>query len=143
MMKKSTWESERQDLMQEARVLFSSFFAGAPSKKILELYVNAHLEIEGLGKPSIQESITIYKILKYDLKPLEIEPWLRRKGRRHLLTQKLMLMMYICECGGYAPQIRSANVGFFYSVLYLLLLGIKVVCSLLRGKWQVMRYKLV
>ena len=89
------------ELYLEGKYLHSFLFKSQPDGRLLSVYISAHSLIPDL-KVSTQrqkEQIsTIRLIIKYRLNPVAIEPWLRNKEKRHLLSAKLLLIIYIAEC---------------------------------------------
>ena len=104
-------------LENECRHLhFCLFIREAPEKLVRE-YVRAHAELATLRDIPAEEDATLRKIVRKRLNAAAIEPWLRRKGSRHALTRKLMLVAYLAESGGghaeflHAPTGRAAGWG--------------------------------
>ena len=87
-------------LGQECRYLYFFFFKKTPPPCLVQGYIQAHKELSSLRDFPAREYATIQKILEKRLNATAIEPWLRRKGERHVLTRKLMLISFLAECGG-------------------------------------------
>lgn len=87
-------------LDKECRYLYFCFFKKTPSPWLIREYIRAHKELSSLHDFPDREYATIRKILEKRLDATAIEPWLRRKGERHALTRKLMLISFLAECGG-------------------------------------------
>lgn len=91
------------DLKHEAEHLFGCLFNEAAPPELATLYLRAHESLTELGDFPTRELQTVSRIVNRRLNAAMIEPWLRRKnGRRHAVSAKLLLLVYLAECG-YAP----------------------------------------
>ncbi|MGC3987901.1 MAG: hypothetical protein QM777_26010 [Pseudorhodoferax sp.] len=84
-------------LMREARFLHQHFFGRGASAQFVDAYCRAHSDLPELQAFKAVELATVRTIVERDLDALAIEPWLRRPGRRHPLSAKLLLVAYLAE----------------------------------------------
>ena len=92
------------ELGREAGHLFTCLFGEAPPPKLTEQYVHAHQILRELREFPAPELHTMRLIVSKRLNAAMIEPFLRRKhGRRHAVSAKLLLLVYLAECGEVQP----------------------------------------
>lgn len=84
-------------LMQEAQFLHRGFFKRGASVQFVDAYCRAHRDLPDLQAFSAAELATVQTIVERKLNALAIEPWLRRPGKRHALSAKLLLVAYLAE----------------------------------------------
>src|SRR4051812_3124948 len=101
-------------LKEEAVYLHHSLFGRSPSSEMLEAYGNAHDAIPELRQLPQSQYETVATVVAARLDAVGIEPWLRSAGRRHALSAKLLLLCFLVEAGGRAPEFdRSRTVGYW------------------------------
>jgi hypothetical protein len=92
-------------LVSEAQHFHGCLFGRPASGDLIRRYVVAHRALDGLRQAPDDELRSVKAILDQRLNAAWIEPWLRRKrGRRHVLTAKLLLIAYLAECSGTAQE---------------------------------------
>lgn len=87
-------------LEEECRYLYSCFFKREAPAGLVHEYVRAHRELPALRDYPEEDGRTLRRIVEKRLHAVAIEPWLRRKGSRHALTRKLLLLAFLAEAGG-------------------------------------------
>lgn len=134
---------DMQVLRREADYLHRALFGREPMAMTVEHYVRAHSTLSALAQASVAEQSLVQSVLDRRLDALGVEPWLRGRGRRHLLTAKLLLLTYLGECDGNHPEfarsgtsIRSPWRAFLNTSLY-------ASYRLMRGYLQLLRYGLL
>jgi hypothetical protein len=88
------------NLSLEMKFFYMALFGMRPSKKLIQCYAQAHDDLIDLSDFDSAQIQTLMVILEQNLDPVGIEIWLRRKGKRHLLSVKLLLVSYLAESGG-------------------------------------------
>jgi len=128
------------ELRREAEHLFRCLFGGELPSALAANYLKVHECLAELHDLPVNELGTLRIIVDKRLDAAAVEPWLRRQGRRHALSAKLLLVIYLAECGGSpAGSLRRGAPG--RRVLFLSTLGGMV--GLLRGFYLKVRYGLV
>jgi hypothetical protein len=89
--------SRAAPLVREARFLHQRFFRREASSTLIAAYCRAHRELAELRAFDAVELTTVNRIVDRKLSAVAIEPWLRRSGRRHALSAKLLLVAYLAE----------------------------------------------
>lgn len=130
-------------LEREARYLHHALFGRAPPPSLVPLYVSAHLERADLFDAPEREMNELARIVALGLDATGIEMRLRRPGRRHLLSRKLLLVSYIAECDGQHPESRRVPQGMPAAHAALLSSGVRAAVCMLRGRLQAWRYGIV
>lgn len=89
-------------MRREAIFFYEGLFKRCPNQKVVSNYVKAHLELPELRNLDKSELLSVRTIIQKQLNFIGIEPWLRSKNltRRHALTVKMLLLMYLAECSG-------------------------------------------
>ncbi|MDE7370523.1 MAG: hypothetical protein K2N07_02025 [Desulfovibrio sp.] len=130
-------------LEKECRHLHSCFFKRDAPETLVQEYVRAHAELAALRDIPAEEEMTLRTILDKGLNAAAIEPWLRRKGHRHALTRKLMLIAYLAECGGGHEEFLREPRGRLAGWTGMLLAGVKGAGALAAGYAEKTFYGLV
>ena len=130
-------------LEREARYLHQALFGRLPPPSLVALYVAAHLERADLFDAPQREMHTLARIVSLGLDATGIEVRLRRPGRRHLLSRKLLLVSYIAECDGLHPEPRRVPRGMPAAHAVLLASAVRAAVSILRGRFQAWRHGIV
>jgi hypothetical protein len=128
------------ELRREAEHLFRCLLDTEPPSALAAHYLEVHECLVELQELPVDELRTLRLIVDNRLDAAAVEPWLRRKGRRHALSAKLLLVVYWVECGG-SPvgSLRQGARG--WRVLVFSTLG--GIAGLLRGFYLKVRYGLV
>lgn len=87
-------------LEREAKQFYLFLFGLTPTAELVAHYVQAHDCIPEFHDAPVEQQATIGLIVKNNIDATAVEPWLRRKERRHLLSAKLLLLVYLFECSG-------------------------------------------
>jgi len=123
-----------RDLEVEADFLHRSLFGSKAPEKLIGLYVLAHCELNDLTQTDADEIIAVSKVVHNGLDALGIEPWLRSKKQRHLLSRKLLLISYLAECDSEHPGFRTpATNGPIIGSLNLVIVVVKGMLRMIRG----------
>lgn len=130
-------------LEKECRHLYSCFFRREAPEGLVREYVRAHGELASLREYAPEEAATLEKIVEKELNAAAIEPWLRRKGNRHALTRKLMLIAYLAESGGGHEEFARRPSGHPGGWAVMLEAGVRGAVDLARGFVQKTFYGLV
>lgn len=130
-------------LEKECGHLYSCFFRREVSEGLVREYVRAHGELAALREYAPEEAATLEKIVEKGLNAAAIEPWLRRKGTRHALTRKLMLIAYLAESGGGHEEFARQPSGRPGGWAVMLRAGVRGAVDLARGYVQKTFYGLV
>lgn len=129
-----------RQLRDEVVYLHQSLFGRNADAALVTAYLQTHEALPELNQAPAQQKRTIEIIMARQLDVAAIEPWLRRKEKRHLLTAKLLLIAYIAECDGRHHEFdRRQRKGKIAMLRSLLIGGL----LLLKGHYQKMRYGLV
>jgi hypothetical protein len=130
-------------LTLEADVLHRQIFGRPAPAELAKYYAQAHAEMADLTEATEQEIRTVRVVVERGLDAPAIEPWLRAQSRRHLLSRKLSLIMYLAECGGRHAEFRVRAVGRIGSFLRLGASAIAAAARLSCGRLQKMRHGLL
>jgi hypothetical protein len=104
-------ELENQLIAEVEHFYFCLFNFCAP-KNIVDDYIKVHNFMPELNNPPLSEKRTLDRIIGNRINVTYVEPWLRRKGRRHVLSAKLLIIVYLVECtGGLKGHMRQGNQG--------------------------------
>lgn len=102
----------RADLKSEAEHLYFCLFRDSVPPGLVAHYLNVHEFLAELRDLPSEQLGTIRIIVSKELDASAVEPWLRCKGRRHALSSKLLLVVYLVECGGgYNEVLRKGRLG--------------------------------
>jgi hypothetical protein len=123
--------------------LYQSIFNRSPTSQIVDLYINAHSEIDELKQLDKRQIITVTRIVSAKLDAVGIEPWLRTHNRRHVLSIKLLLIMYLAESDANHPEFRRHSVGSLKGYKRLVLAGLKGFTRMIIGSIQKAIYGIV
>lgn len=137
--------AEKSDnaLLDEVKYLHQCMFRREPSDKLASAYLAAHLVISDLENADPRQVKTVNTIVNLGLNPNGIEPWLREKRKRHLLSAKMLLIAYLAECDTNHPEF-ARNAGSKHLAFFIMAGSVlKAVGSLLTGYVQKKRYGLV
>ena len=130
-------------LEREARYLHLALFGRPPPQSLVLLYLAAHLERVDLFDAPEHDMNALARIVARRLDATGIELRLRRRGRRHLLSRKLLLVSYIAECDGRHPEPRRVPGGMLPAYAALLVNGLRAATRMLRGRFQAWRHGIV
>ena len=86
---------------------------------------------------------TMQIIINKKLDALGIEPWLRTRSSRHLLSRKLLLIAYLAECDATHPKFRKEVKGRFRSLVQLFTNCVLAAFHLLKGLFEKTLYGLL
>lgn len=128
--------ADESALLKEAAFFHRQMFGCAATLQLAKYYATAHAEFSGLGETSLDEHRTVQTVVERQLDAPSIEPWLRSRPIRHLLSRKLLLIAYLAECDGSHPEIHWQTVGTVRSFGRLIASGFRGVFRLLRGRVQ-------
>jgi len=132
-----------ENLEQEANYFHYCLFRCPAPERLINLYVQFNGEHSQNSRFDLNETRTIATIVRMRLDAVGIEHWLRRQGLRHLLSRKLLLIMYIAECDSMHPDFRvcvSGAVCGYMAVVSALVTGVK---HLVVGRIQIALYALL
>ena len=130
-------------LHTEAQIIHQQLFRSKAPDILCERYVAAHAALPELNPKNEQEFRTLNIIIQKNLDALGIEPWLRKKSIRHLLSCKILLIVYLSECDGNHLELRNEAIGRLKSN-YLLTRGLFIgTVRLIRGWIQKVWYGLL
>jgi hypothetical protein len=132
--------NDRQ-LKKEFNFFFQHMFDEKTSQKLINFYIEVHSK-PGLISGSSSEEQTVKMIVTKCLDASGIEPWLRSPRRRHLLSQKLLLISYLRETSAGVHGIRKEVIGRKKAYWVIFIAGFMGCLSLLRGLIQKIRYGL-
>jgi hypothetical protein len=131
------------NLCREAHYLYQQCFQRRASSSLVERYKNAHAEIPELNRADAQETRTMYLIMEKKLNAPGIEPWLRNEKKHHILTSKLLLIMYLAECDAAHREFTRASSGRFLGWVSMFSACWRGVMRLCIGAMQKNRYGLL
>lgn len=131
------------NLTREVEVLHHQFFRCDAPQGLIEGYVRAHAELSDITRASDSELRTVRVIVEKELDALGIEPWLRSRPERHLLSRKLLLIAYLAECDAVHPEFREEAKGSISSLVQLCRSSVLAVAHLVRGRLQKALYGLL
>lgn len=132
---------DARQLTNEFSFFYQHMFDEKPSQKLIEFYIEVHSKPELISGSSYEEQ-TVKMIVTKCLDASGIEPWLRSPQRRHLLSQKLLLISYLRETSAGDPGIRKEVIGMKKAYWVIFIAGFMGGVSLLRGLIQKVRYGL-
>lgn len=98
-----------QALYDEATHFYKLLFRDSPTQEILKLYCEAHFYIPELVNAPSNQIETVQKVMSLKLNAVVIEPFLRKRVNRHILTSKLMLLIYFEESANCRKGFESRN----------------------------------
>lgn len=130
-------------LEREACHFHFCFFHRSPSESLKKNYILAHAEFPDLQNPPENQLKSVHLIIEKKLNALGIEPWLRKKKNRHILTSKILLISYLAECDASHQEFCRQSSGRLYSWIDMALSGLEGILNLLHGYIQKTRYGLV
>lgn len=85
---------------RESRYFHKCLFNEEAEPRFVELYRAVHFEQADIFAASDHEIAGVARVVARRLDAVGIEPWLRRRSQRHLLSRKLMLATYLAEVDG-------------------------------------------
>lgn len=129
-------------LTREVNYFHRYLFKGAADPRLIQYYAKAHKDLDDLTGPAIEQA-TIDKVIRANLNPLSIERWVRRCDNRHLLTRKLLLLLYLCECDGDHTEWYQPEKTRFEFWLVVPFWSINAIFDLVWGKILTKYYALV
>lgn len=131
------------NLTREVEVLHRQFFRTEAPSALIEFYIRCHNELPEMAQASDSEFRTVQIIIKKELDALGIEPWLRNRSPRHLLSRKILLLAFIAECDAMHPEFRMEKRYRVWNLVYLFNSCILAAFHLLRGFLQKSLYGLL
>jgi hypothetical protein len=136
--------NEQEKLCDEGKYLYFHLFHRHPPNNLVDAYIRAHAEIKDLRTVDPRQKETVDIIVDQGLDPIIVEPWLRGKKTRHLLSAKMLLIAYLAECDihhhpEFSRSARSSKMTLGSIGLATIAAGIR----LIRGYIQKMRHELV
>jgi hypothetical protein len=133
-------------LASEAEAFHRVLFDEPIPAEIVGRYIEAHEYVftaSELGRRR-HESETIETILRRQLDVEAVEMAFRRKGPRHLLTQKFHILLYLVESyGEYASHFYNRERRLVRSYLVLGLLVLQTAFKFVKGMFLIWKYRLV
>jgi hypothetical protein len=136
------WAMQDNDLnlRQEAEHLYRCLFDRQLPEKLADHYIGAHRSLSEQWGIQSAEARTLHLIVAKKLNATAIEPWLRRKGAHHIVSLKLLLLVYLDECGsGPSGVVRNTRL----NRVQLLSVVIRGLVGLLHGRYLKARHGLV
>lgn len=130
-------------LCEEARYLHSVMFRSCPTDRLVDAYVRAHTEIQGLCAIDERQLQTVQLIVTKRLDAVGVEPWLRGKEVRHALCAKMLLIAYLAECDAHHLEFMRGRTDGPIALISMGCAMIMAIFRLLRGYVQKARYGLV
>jgi len=131
-----------ENLEQEVNYFHYCLFDSPAPARLVNLYIEFNTDLADSVKVNSNDARTVSTIVMKRLDAVGIEFWLRRKGLRHQLSRKLMLIMYLAECDGEHLDFRvciSGPLGGYKAVVVGLS---KAFMHLFVGRIQVALYAL-
>ncbi len=129
-----------EELKREGEHLYRCLFGEEAPSSLIGHYLDVHDCLAELRDIPVEQSRTMHVIVGKRLNAVAIQPWLRRKGRRHVLSAKLLLIAYLAECGGkqagFSRHTRQGRGALMFTVL-------RGFFGLLRGQYLKMRHGLL
>lgn len=123
-------------LTDEVTYLYQSIFSRIPPNLLIVSYIAAHSEINELKLLDDQQKLTVHRVVTKKLDAVGIEPWLRSPQRRHALSIKLLLIMYLAESDSLHPEFCRCGNGVFKGIAQLIFAGLKGFLRLILGRVQ-------
>ena len=134
------------NLTDEAGGFHRVLFQEPMPTEIVKRYVEAHGHVFSTSELAArrQEAETIEIVLKRQLDVEAVEMVLRRKSPRHLLTQKLHIVLYLVESyAEYVPHFCNLERRLVRSYLVLGFLALQTIFKFLKGMFLIWKYRLV
>ena len=132
-----------ESLEHEVNYLHCCLFGSPAPARLVNLYVNFNKEHFDIANVNFSDAHTVKTIIRMRLDAVGIELWLRRNGLRHLLSRKLMLIMYLAECDSAHPEFRVCASGPLLGYLAVVRALSKAVRHLFVGRLQIALYALL
>lgn len=126
-------------LKSEGKYLHQCLFRREAPAPLIINYLEVHAAMPELNEGAVAQQRTLDRIVEKKLDATAIEPWLRTKSRRHLLSSKLLLLAYLAECDGQHSEFQRQSRGRRRFVLD----GGMAVFTALRGLLSKIRHGLV
>ena len=124
-------------LITEVEVLHRSLMGRSPPAKVVEGYLQAHVATSYFQSASPVQQKTVETIVVQGLSAGGIEYALRLRCQgRHLLTRKMLLLCYLCECDGEHDEFMRKAPGFWRGWLELICCGLAMLAVIVRGYFQ-------
>lgn len=133
----------RNELRKEAEYLYRRLFGREASTELIENYLAAHAQMPALYMAPEAQFNTVRTIVAKELDAVAIEPWMRSRKVRHVLSRKLLLISYLAECDSRHPEYMRSSGGVTEGWPRFLLTGLQAGFSLARGRYLKARYGLV
>jgi len=128
------------NLKLEAGHLYRCLFKRELPEATALYYISALGSLSEHWSASEEQAQTLQLIVRKELPATAIEPWLRQKGSRHIVSAKLLLLAHLDECsGGERGALRNTRLGR----IRLLATVVRGVVSLAYGYYLKKRYGLV
>lgn len=132
-----------ENLEHEVNYFHCCLFGYPAPARLVNLYVDFNEEHFDRVSANSSDTRTVEIIIAKRLDAVGIEKWLRRKGLRHLLSRKLMLIMYLAECDSAHPDFRVCISGPFYGCIVVVRALSAAVRQLFVGRIQIALYALL
>lgn len=133
---------DQDSISREVVYLHACLFGLPPNERLILEYCRAHHEISDLRGFDSAQVRSVELIVEMSLDAVGIEPWLRRSGRRHPLTSKLLLLSYLKECLGDGREYDRNFTRESFVYLRIAFQLILAFARLTRGLYQKKRYGL-
>ena len=131
------------NLTHEVELLHRQLFQREAPHGFIEAYLRFHAEMPDMAQASDSEHRTVQIIIERKLNALGIEPWLRSRPERHLLSRKLLLTAYLAECDSTHPEFRQEVIGRVRCVAQISRSSALGVVHLFQGWFQKAWYELL
>lgn len=109
------------NLKLEAAHLYHCLFNRELPETIALYYISAHLSLSEHWDIPGEQAQTLGLIVRNELPATAVEPWLRQKGSRHIVSAKLLLLAYLDECSsgerGVLRNTRLRRIGLLSTVI--------------------------
>ena len=129
------------DLESEFFFLYTKLFNKDPDHILYIYYKNAHLIFTELLHPKKEECDFVKYLINKKINPLGIEPWLRLRPERHLLSCKLHVIHYIAEAGDTLYNFRGDPSISLIALLNIFINLLHSIFSLVMGFIQLSLWK--
>jgi hypothetical protein len=131
-------------LNNESRYFYKCLFKKDAPSGMVALYRTIHIECPSLFTALDCEVSTVARIATERLDAVGIEPWLRNREQRHLLSRKLLLLTYLAETDGthLAEFSVAKRLPCFWLWPHILMCALLGTLRMARGYIQIARYDL-
>lgn len=135
-------ESDLAALRAECTFFYRCMFGRDPTDRFIQYYLDVHTSRSELCTPEFLNNQSVKVIKHKKLNAVHIEPWLRKPGKNHPLSAKLLVITYVAECDATHSEFSRSATGIVLGKFHLFFRLVVAAFQLMHGYILVKRYGL-